>query len=101
MNKYMKELKQKIKTLCENNECNVDNMQVRGSVMLVHLRNESQVLKMIKQKQVIRDMIDSDGAGYTDKFNSYTDMWSKREDYKNTQGVEAEVNFSTLHWGVI
>ena len=100
MNKYMKELKLKIKSLCDINDCVVDNMQVRGSVLLVHLRNESQVLKMIKQKQTIRDMIDADGAGYTDKFDSYTDMWSNREDYKNTQGVEAEVNFSTLNWGI-
>lgn len=96
----MKELKTKIAKMTTDLGCKVEHLQVRGSVLLVHVENETQVLLMIKQKQAIRDMIDADGAGYKTSFDSYTDTWSKREGYKNTQGVEAEVNFTTLHWGV-
>ena len=100
MNKYMKELKTKIKTLTETAGCTVEHMQVRGSVLTVHVASESQVVKMRSERQAIRNLIDADGAGYKTDFDSYTDMWSKREGYKNTQGVEAEVNFTTLNWGV-
>ena len=100
MNNYMKELKLKIKTLCEANGCTVEHLAVKGSVLRVHLATESQIKIMHGQKQVIRDMIDADGAGYKTAFDSYEDRWSKREGYKNTQGVEAEVTFSTLNWGI-
>lgn len=99
MNSYMKELKSKIPSIVTQRGLDVDHVQVKGSKLIIHLASESQVVKARAMRDEIRQIIDADGAGYKTEFNSYTDMWSKREGYNNTRGVEAEVQFTTLNWG--
>jgi len=100
MNKYMKELKQKVTRLCASYGIAVEYVRVRGSVALVYVPSESKLEEARKLNAEIRQMIDLDGAGYKDEFNAYEDMWTKREGYMNTRGIEAEVQFTTLKWGV-
>ena len=45
MNSYMKELKSKIPSIVTQRGLKVDHVQVKGSILIIHLASESQVVK--------------------------------------------------------
>ncbi len=100
MHEYMKELKKKIKTILIDAGIVIDHIKVRENKLVVYLPKESMLKDAYALMPSIRDMIDADGAGYKSNFDGLTDTWSIRKGYLNTRGIEAEVSFHGMKYGV-